>query len=189
MLVDVKMHRPHGDMELILNVIGNGAGVERVRQGVYLLGHWSPEHLIAEKIEDAEFSRDSLDWIERLLKDRPDDYLLKQHAKYQRVPETNFHKYENWKQNEDDESERLLNSYGVCDGPDQLLSLYDFEADPRQLFITMVHLTRGSQPRDGGWRWHKWGPYVGNKKPQCEYLHDEPEIEEVYTYHIYEVMR
>jgi hypothetical protein len=39
----------------------------------------------------------------------------------------------------------------------------------------------------GGWRWHKWGPYIGTQEPKCEYIHDEPEIEEVFTYHVYEL--
>ena len=33
-----------------------------------------------------------------------------------------------------------------------------------------------------GWRWHKWGPYIGTQDPQCEYLADEPEIKEVFVY-------
>jgi hypothetical protein len=33
-----------------------------------------------------------------------------------------------------------------------------------------------------GWRWHKWGEYVGLHAPQREYLHDEPLIETVYVF-------
>jgi len=43
------------------------------------------------------------------------------------------------------------------------------------------------EPTDGGWRWHKWGEYIGTQNPQMEYIHDEPEIEKVYVYHIYEL--
>jgi AraC-like DNA-binding protein len=75
---------------------------------------------------------------------------------------------------------RVLNAYGVCDDPEQLLSLYDFEADPRRFFISFVCMRKAHQSPDGGWRLHKWG-YVGKQKPQCEYVYDEPEITQVYT--------
>lgn len=80
-------------------------------------------------------------------------------------------------------------SYGVCDSPEQLLAAYDFDADPRKLTISLVKILRSSQPRYGGWRWHKWGPYIGKRQPLREYLHDEPDIEEVFTYHVYDVSR
>lgn len=78
-----------------------------------------------------------------------------------------------------------LNAYGVCDSPEQLLAAYDFESDPRAICISVVELHREDQPDNGGWRWHKWGPYIGTQNPQCEYLHDEPEIKTVWCYHAY----
>jgi hypothetical protein len=45
---------------------------------------------------------------------------------------------------------------------------------------------KANQSHEGGWRWHKWGEYIGKYEPQYEYLYDEPEIEKVYVYHIYE---
>lgn len=77
--------------------------------------------------------------------------------------------------------------YGVCDTPEQAVEKLGLRDRPEKLFVSFVKITRGSQPRDGGWRWHKWGSYIGNKEPQCEYIHDEPEIEEVYTFHVYEL--
>ncbi len=78
--------------------------------------------------------------------------------------------------------------YGVCDTPEQVLEKYPFLKDaPERFFISYVRIDRGSQPRDGGWRWHKWGTYIGDREPKCEYLHDEPDIETVYTFHIYEL--
>lgn len=45
------------------------------------------------------------------------------------------------------------------------------------------------QPSEGGWRWHKWGPYVGDKHPEHEYLHDEgPEITQATCFHVYRVL-
>lgn len=78
---------------------------------------------------------------------------------------------------------------GVCDSPEQLLSaLPDAVANgPTPYVISMVRIDKAGQPEDGGWRWHKWGEYVGVRKPQCEYLFDEPDIDTVWTYHIYEL--
>lgn len=48
----------------------------------------------------------------------------------------------------------------------------------------LTRLLKSEESSDGGWRWHKWGEYIGTHKPQCEYLHDEPEIEEVWVFDV-----
>jgi hypothetical protein len=77
-----------------------------------------------------------------------------------------------------------FSEYGVCDSPTQFMASPTgkaLEARPGQLL-------RKDQPADGGWRWHKWGPYIGEQKREgYEYLYDEKTIDEVYTYHLYEV--
>jgi hypothetical protein len=78
-------------------------------------------------------------------------------------------------------------SYGVCDTPDQICERFPLETLPGAYFVSFVRLLKRDQDPEGGWRWHKWGEYIGTQKPQCEYLYDEPEIEEVHTFHIYEV--
>lgn len=80
-----------------------------------------------------------------------------------------------------------ISPYGVADNVDQVLALHDFEGDPRKYFISIVEIRKDQQPDYGGWRWHKWGEYIGTREPQREYLYDEPEIDSVITYHIYEV--
>lgn len=82
-----------------------------------------------------------------------------------------------------------LEPYGVCDSPDAFAAEFGelLETDPRSLIVSFVRMRRDEQPAQGGWRWHKWGPYVGKQESTMEYLYDEPEIEEVYTYHVYEV--
>lgn len=40
------------------------------------------------------------------------------------------------------------------------------------------------EPPKDGWRWHKWGPYIGTQEPKAEYLYDEPTITLIYTYTI-----
>ena len=54
------------------------------------------------------------------------------------------------------------------------------------LFFTKIH----QEPGEGGWRWHKWGPYIGKHDIQCEYLADEDlsDIDQKYVvvFHIFE---
>lgn len=37
----------------------------------------------------------------------------------------------------------------------------------------------------GGWRWHKWGRYLGKHTPECEYLDEETNIDYVLIWHLY----
>lgn len=155
MLIDVEFKMPEGIYAMILGLIGAGSGPlipERIRQGVYQCGHWSPEYcLVGGK---------------GILRDRyRQGGISLSEAAEQGYPE-----------------------YGVCDHPDQLLAKYPIIKDcPEKLFVTCVPIFRAQQPREGGWRWHKWGEYIGAQEPQCEYLHDEPVIETVYTFQVYEL--
>ena len=77
--------------------------------------------------------------------------------------------------------------YGVCDSPEQLLEACPELLLPgREFVVTVTPIEKANQPEEGGWRWHKWGPYIGAQTQTCEYLYDEPLIEKVYCYHIYE---
>lgn len=81
-------------------------------------------------------------------------------------------------------------SYGVVDHWSQL-PLQALDADPRNLLVYLGLHRRADQPERGGWRWHKWGPYLGVHSPETstdfEYLHDAIDVVEVWTYHIVEV--
>lgn len=80
-----------------------------------------------------------------------------------------------------------INSYGVCDDWLQIEALCPTLRDPSRIFIILLTPIRhADQPARGGWRWHKWGPYIGAHDYQHEYLYDEEGIEVVYCYHIYE---
>jgi hypothetical protein len=80
-----------------------------------------------------------------------------------------------------------INSYGVCDSPDQILAQCpELFAPDRGFVITVTPVIRKNQNPQGGWRWHKWGPYIGTHKIQHEYLYDEEGIEQVLVFHIYE---
>ncbi len=87
--------------------------------------------------------------------------------------------------------EEDLEPIGVCDSPQQFLEKFgkEIREDKRNFIISFVEIRKDQESGRGGWRWHKWGPYIGNQEPKREYLYDEPDIEVVYTYHIYEVSK
>lgn len=80
--------------------------------------------------------------------------------------------------------------YIVCDSPEQAVAFWsDHAEDPdTEWVIAVTPILKSECDPVGGWRWHKWGDYIGEQNPQCEYLFDEPEIEKVYTAHIYRVL-
>lgn len=79
--------------------------------------------------------------------------------------------------------------YGVCDSIDQFFD-HPFgkmiaDHPKREFVVAFTHVPKGVE--DCGWRWHKWGPYIGKGEPQCEYLNDEEGFEDgVWVYHVYE---
>lgn len=85
------------------------------------------------------------------------------------------------------DGDRFCN-YGVCDNYQQILEQCPMlKESNRQFFITIKSVKKKEQSDWGGWRWHKWGPYIGTQQPTTEYIYDEPIIEEVYVFHIYEL--
>lgn len=80
-------------------------------------------------------------------------------------------------------------SYGVCDHYGQIFAKIPelLNSQERAFIVSVTEIVAKDQSPEGGWRWHKWGGYIGNHEPQCEYIYDEPEIEKVYVYHIYEL--
>ena len=84
----------------------------------------------------------------------------------------------------------VCGSYGVCDGMDNLLDRApELITSEREFVVTMTRVRRDDQSPEGGWRWHKWGEYLGTFDSQCEYLYDEVGIEEVYCYHVFEKVK
>ncbi len=80
-----------------------------------------------------------------------------------------------------------FNPYGVCDSYEQVLEQCpEIIESSRQFCLFVTRLDKKNQSPKGGWRWHKWGPYIGKQEPECEYLYDEPVVETVYVYHVYE---
>ena len=82
----------------------------------------------------------------------------------------------------------FFNSYGVVDSLEQFYSYFKFLDFLDQKYVAfLTPIQKKNQPSDGGWRWHKWGQYIGKHKPQHEYLYDEKDIDLVYVYTIMEV--
>lgn len=77
--------------------------------------------------------------------------------------------------------------YGVVDTPQQFIDRFAaaLEADERPFVVAFTHHPK-CPGETGGWRWHKWGEYIGDGNPTCEYLDDEELFPNgVYTYHVY----
>lgn len=82
--------------------------------------------------------------------------------------------------------------FGVCDTPLQWLGALGCSVHQHELpfCVTFTHVAKdpGRAGKREGWRWHKWGDYIGSPTPKCEYLDDEPEHKEgVYVFHVYQV--
>lgn len=74
--------------------------------------------------------------------------------------------------------------YGVCDSVEQFDALYGdtLRAHEHSFIVTFVEVLREDQPSWGGWRYHKWGEYVGTQEPQSEYLYHDKHIDRVFTF-------
>lgn len=81
----------------------------------------------------------------------------------------------------------LLNDYGVADNIEQLKEYYKagIESNETEIVISFVTIRKEDQSKEGGWRWHKWGEYIGTQEPTMEYIADEPIIDSVICFHAY----
>jgi hypothetical protein len=80
--------------------------------------------------------------------------------------------------------------YGVSDTAQQALDYAQrlVGDDPRKFCVFVTHIVKdpSKRGRGGGWRWHKWGEYIGNDEPKAEYLDDEEGFDEgVYVFGIH----
>lgn len=149
--------------------LGDRAEVERVHQGVYL-GHLNLrleiEHLVKEAYPFGAES--SAIFTEEREKQRADENYAPQ-----------------W----NERTAHLPNDYGVADNWYQIIARWHDELvlSDRRFLITYTPIIKANQGPEGGWRWHKWGEYIGVYEPTTEYLYDEPEIEDVIVFHIFEM--
>lgn len=81
--------------------------------------------------------------------------------------------------------EDLPEDYGVCDSPEQVIRTWpQIATDERPFIILFNRVDRADQPAEGGWRWHKWGRYIGTHEPKHEYLYDEDDIDYVLLFSV-----
>lgn len=91
----------------------------------------------------------------------------------------------------------LMYNYGVCDNASQALDVYEKivkestsdEAKKQMNGEFIIRLMPVFQKYNTDWRWHKWGGYIGVQKPECEYISDETDIDMVYAFHIYRIVK
>lgn len=86
---------------------------------------------------------------------------------------------------------KVKNPYGVADNIEQIKNHFKqaIKHKTNKIIISVVEIAKDTQPKNWGWRWHKWGEYIGIQNPQMEYIADEPEIERVYCFHAYAVIK
>lgn len=83
-----------------------------------------------------------------------------------------------------------LDIYGVADSIEQILGRRKFFVETDEEYVlSVVEIRKSDEPETGGWRWHKWGEYIGDQEPTCEYIHDEPIIESVVVFNFVRVER
>jgi hypothetical protein len=90
--------------------------------------------------------------------------------------------------------------YGVADTVEQVLEAARKHVDherhiPGIIFENiddleksfLIRYTNIKKEENPGWRWHKNGTYIGNQEPTMEHLGDEQLIEQIISYHIYQI--
>jgi hypothetical protein len=83
--------------------------------------------------------------------------------------------------------DQVIGTYMVCDTIEQALEYWKGAVNnPDESFIiAAMPVIKEREPEHDGWRWHKWGNYIGTQNPQHEYIRDEEDINEVLCCHIY----
>lgn len=90
---------------------------------------------------------------------------------------------------EDFKKLNFLEPFGVCDSYKDIERVYKkhpiyINPDKCCIILSPIKKTENS-----GWRWHKWGTYIGKQKRiGCEYLKDELHIDEIKLFHFYKIL-
>ena len=77
--------------------------------------------------------------------------------------------------------------YGVADNIEQIIDFYNKNEGSIFSGNHVISTFEIHKSSECGWRWKKWGPYIGTKNPTHEYLADEPDIDKVVCFSIYKV--
>lgn len=84
--------------------------------------------------------------------------------------------------------------YGVADSLEQLKEYFKEQIEDKSnkyiLTLTPVYQDLENRGKGDGWRWHKWGEYIGKLDSKCEYLDDEDfgeDFEYIICFHLYKI--
>lgn len=84
--------------------------------------------------------------------------------------------------------DNTLEVYGIADNVEQIKQMYQQQINSdNPIVISITEINKDDQPSEDGWRWEKWGKYIGNQNSQSQYIYDEPEIESVYVFTVHAV--
>lgn len=85
---------------------------------------------------------------------------------------------------------RETDLYGLCDNEMQVCNKYKdlLEDKNRKFIIVLSNIYRNCQPDEYGFRFHKWGKYIGDYEITCEYLKNQTNMDKVVVYCIIEVV-
>lgn len=87
--------------------------------------------------------------------------------------------------------ERRIKNVGwpLCDGYKDIIKYYpELKDENRKFFVILYPIFRKFQPKHGGFRYWKYGKYIGKRKLKNEYLYDDKHIDMIYKYNIYEII-
>lgn len=162
---DISINRDPGLAYILARISGGDPQPKRIAKGLYEIGHFNFDHYLSNVVTFSE--------------DRDDGWWLMYPQIGPRVTPEGY-----------GFAVCEFGEYGVCDSPEQFLEhdlgkwLVESE---RNFVVSFSKVVKANQSLEGGWRWHKWGAYIGKHDPQFEYIYDErDEITEVYCYHVYE---
>lgn len=106
-----------------------------------------------------------------------DKWFLRQYYGYS-VQDTNMKIFSYLK-------EHGLHSFGVADSIEQIQRyLEKVETLPEKFIVIMTPVYRKDEPSFGGFRFHKWGKYIGNHTIEQEYFYDHKEMDVLYTFRV-----
>lgn len=74
---------------------------------------------------------------------------------------------------------------GLADNEDQVVEKFKHLADREEKFVIEMHpVYRKDEPDTHGFRFHKWGSYIGDREITMEYLYDQTDMDVIYVFQI-----
>jgi hypothetical protein len=85
------------------------------------------------------------------------------------------------------EDEARPADYGTCDSVEQFFEKHGawLENSPDSYAVTFTYFNKEQDSQSGGMRFHKHGVYIGNKRQGFEYFYQEPDMTELFMFHVY----